>query len=145
MIPYFQAGQSFVVAEGQPGRRSRPRTDLCGKAVAAETGTTEVDYLKGTGDYKGQGLSAACTKAGKAAINVKTVRQGHRCAARPPVGGQVDAYFADSPVAGLLHDPAPRPVRAVGIAALASAIEGISVPKDKHRSARRGPAPPCCR
>ena len=30
--------------------------------------TTEADYLSGSGDYKGQGLSAACTAKGKPAI-----------------------------------------------------------------------------
>jgi hypothetical protein len=62
MIPYFQAGQSFVVAAGNP-LGIKVQNDLCGKKIAAETGTTEVDYLQGTGGYKGQGLSAACTKA----------------------------------------------------------------------------------
>ena len=40
--------------------------------MAAETGTTEVDFLQGEGDYKGAGLSDSCVKAGKPAINIKT-------------------------------------------------------------------------
>jgi len=71
MIPYYQAGQSFVVATGNP-KNIKVQDDLCGKSIGAETGTTEVDYLNGTGDYKGQGLSAACTSKGKAAITVKS-------------------------------------------------------------------------
>jgi polar amino acid transport system substrate-binding protein len=70
MVPYFQAGQSFVVAKGNPSGINT-LDDLCGKAIAAETGTTEVQYLNGTGDYKGQGLSEACTKKGLAAIDAK--------------------------------------------------------------------------
>lgn len=47
MIPFFKAGQSFVVAKGNP-QAIQTTDDLCGKAIAAETGTTEVDYLNGT-------------------------------------------------------------------------------------------------
>ena len=53
MIPYFQAGQAFVVAKGNPDD-IKTTDDLCGKAVGGENGTTEVDYLNGTGDYKAQ-------------------------------------------------------------------------------------------
>ncbi|MGH2465574.1 MAG: ABC transporter substrate-binding protein, partial [Candidatus Limnocylindrales bacterium] len=98
MIPYFQAGQSFVVAVGNPAGINAT-TDLCGKKVAAETGTTEIDYLQGTGDYKGQGLSAACTKAGSPAISIKSFGKDSD-ALLALQSGQVDAYFADSPVAG---------------------------------------------
>ena len=98
MIPFFQAGQSFVVAKGNPSG-IRTRDDLCGKSVAAETSTTEVDFLNGTGDYAGQGLSAQCVKAGKAAISVRTFPKDSD-ALLALQGGQVDAYFADSPVAG---------------------------------------------
>ena len=77
MIPYFQAGQSFVVAKGNP-QGIKTTDDLCGKSVAAETGTTEVDYLNGTGDYKGTGLSKACTDKGKAEDRHEGVPQGHR-------------------------------------------------------------------
>src|SRR5512140_3667325 len=40
MIPYFQAGQAFVVKKGNPTNLQNA-TDLCEKAVAAESGTTE--------------------------------------------------------------------------------------------------------
>ena len=72
MIPYFQAGQEFVVLTGQPGQH-RDSTDLCGKAVAAESGTVEADHIAGTGDYKSSGgLSQACVAAGKQPITLKT-------------------------------------------------------------------------
>ena len=61
MITYFQAGQSFLVAKGNP-KNIKTQQDLCGKAIAAETGTTEVDYLNGTGDYEGQGLSSSARR-----------------------------------------------------------------------------------
>ena len=98
MIPYFQAGQSFVVAGGQSGRNIKT-TDLCGKKIAAETGTTEIDYLQGTGDYKGQGLRPPARRPASAAINIKTFGKDSD-ALLALQSGQVDAYFADSPVAG---------------------------------------------
>jgi polar amino acid transport system substrate-binding protein len=127
MIPYFQAGQSFVVATGNPAGINAT-TDLCGKKVAAETGTTEIDYLQGTGDYKGQGLSAACTKAGKAAINIKSFGKDSD-ALLALQSGQVDAYFADSPVAGYYTVQHPDQFALSGIAPLQPAFEGISVPQ----------------
>jgi polar amino acid transport system substrate-binding protein len=48
MIPYFQAGQAFLALKGNPEKINGPE-DLCGKSVAAESGTTEADYLQGTG------------------------------------------------------------------------------------------------
>jgi polar amino acid transport system substrate-binding protein len=127
MIPYFQAGQSFVVATGNPAGINAT-TDLCGKKVGAETGTTEIDYLQGTGDYKGQGLSAACTKAGKAAINIKSFGKDSD-ALLALQAGQVDAYFADSPVAGYYTVQHPDQFALSGIAPLQPAFEGISVPQ----------------
>ena len=55
MIPYFEAGQSLVVVKGNPEKITGVM-DLCGKSVAAESGTTEVDYIQGSGDYEGKGL-----------------------------------------------------------------------------------------
>jgi polar amino acid transport system substrate-binding protein len=127
MIPYFQAGQSFVVATGNPAGINAT-ADLCGKKIAAETGTTEVDYLNGTGDYKGQGLTQACTKAGKAAIDTKTFGKDSD-ALLALQSGQVDAYFADSPVAGYYTVQHPDQFALSGIAPLQPAFEGISVPK----------------
>ena len=39
MIPYFKAGQAFLVDKGNPANL-QAQTDLCGKKVAAEAGTT---------------------------------------------------------------------------------------------------------
>jgi len=127
MITYFQAGQSFLVAKGNP-QNIKTQQDLCGKAIAAETGTTEVDYLNGTGDYEGQGLSAQCTKAGKAKIGVKTFEKDSD-ALLALQGGQVDAYFADSPVAGYYAVQHADAFEQSGLT-LGVAKEGISVAKD---------------
>lgn len=68
-IEYLTAGQSMVAVKGNPDNINAP-TDLCGKSAAAESGTTEADYLQATGDYKGAGLPADCAKAGKPPVNV---------------------------------------------------------------------------
>ncbi len=129
MIPYYQAGQSFVVAKGNPSG-IKTTDDLCGKSIAAETGTTEVDYLNGTGDYKGDGLSKACTDKGKAGINVKEFQKDSD-ALLALQSGQVDAYFADSPVAGYYTVQHPDQFELSPIPPLEPALEGISVVKTK--------------
>jgi polar amino acid transport system substrate-binding protein len=126
MITYFQAGQAFVVAKGNP-QNIKTQEDLCGKAVAVQSSTTELDYLNGTGDYEGQGLSAQCTKAGKAKINVKTFAKDNE-ALLALQGGQADAYFADSPVAGYYTVQHPEAFELSGLT-LGVAKEGISVDK----------------
>jgi ABC-type amino acid transport/signal transduction systems, periplasmic component/domain len=129
MIPYFQAGQSFVVAKGNP-KALNTTTDLCGKSIAAETGTTEVEYVNGTGDYKGKGLSKACTDAGKTKIDMKEF-QKDTDALTALLGGQVDAYFADTPPAAYYTIQHPDQFELSGIPALQPIKAGISIPKDK--------------
>jgi len=129
MIPHFQAGQSFVVAKGNP-KAINTLDDLCGKSVGAETGTTEVQYLNGTGDYKGKGLSAACTAKGKGAIDVKEFTKDTE-ALSALLGSQVDAYFADSPVAGYYTVQHPDQFELSAIPPLQPIKVGISVAKDK--------------
>jgi polar amino acid transport system substrate-binding protein len=128
MIPYFNAGQSFVVAKGNP-KGITTTLGLCGLTIGAETGTTEVNYLQGTSDYKGAGLTQACTKAGKAAINVKEFEKDSD-ALLALQGGHVDAYFADSPVAGYYTVQHPDQFELAPIPPLQPALEGISVQND---------------
>jgi len=128
MIPYFQAGQSFVVAVGNPAGITS-QDSLCGKKIAAETGTTEVDYLNGTGGYKGQGLSKACTDAGNPAITVTTFAKDTDALLALQTG-KVDAYFADSPVAGYYAVQHADQFQLSGVV-LGVALEGLSVAQDK--------------
>lgn len=136
MIPYFQAGQSFVVAKGNPEGISDP-LDLCGKSVAAESGTTEVDYVNGTGDYKGAGLNKDCVAAGKPEVEMQEF-QKDTDALLALSSGQVVAYFADSPVAGYYTVQQPDQFELSGVT-VEIALEGISVPKDDaHAGLRDG-------
>jgi len=126
MIPYFQAGQSMVAAKGNP-QNITGVMDLCGKSAAAESGTTEADYLQGTGDYKTTGgLTQECTKAGKPAPTV-VVTQKDSDALQQLQAGKVAVYFADSPVAAYYTVQHPDQFQLVG-AVIQPATEGISVP-----------------
>jgi polar amino acid transport system substrate-binding protein len=128
MIPYFSAGQSFVVLKGNP-LGIKTELDLCGKNIAAESGTTEVDYVQGTGDYKDSGgLLKKCTDAGKPAPVAK-IYQKDSDAFLAMVSGQVDTYFADAPVAGFyVKENAQFELSGININPI---IEGISVPPTK--------------
>ncbi len=134
MIPYFQAGQSMVVAKGNPKNIKAP-LDLCGQSAAAETGTTEADYLQGTGDYdpakgtadlKGKGLTQQCTAAGKKPPTV-VVTQKDSDALQQLQSGKVAVYFADSPVAAYYTVEHPDQFEVTG-QIVEPALEGISVP-----------------
>ena len=120
MIPYFEAGQSFVVAVGNPAG-IKTTDDLCGKKVGAETGTTEVDYIAKT-------LTPACTAKGKAAITAKTFGKDSD-ALLALQSGQVDSYFADTPPAAFYTIQHPDQFVLAPIPPLAPAFAGISVLK----------------
>ncbi|HTX78433.1 MAG TPA: ABC transporter substrate-binding protein [Longilinea sp.] len=126
-IPYFQAGQSFVTLKGNPNKINSPM-DLCGKSAAAESGTTEADYLQGTGDYEGKGLTQACTAAGKDPINV-VVTAKDTDALQQLQSGKVVVYSADSPVAAYYTVQHPDQFElAAGGEVLEAVQEGIGVP-----------------
>ncbi|MGA3030608.1 MAG: ABC transporter substrate-binding protein [Candidatus Limnocylindrales bacterium] len=128
MIPYFHAGQSFVVAKGNPDG-IKATADLCGKSVGVENGTTEADHLNGTGDYKpADGLSAQCVAAGKAKINVQPFTKDSD-ALLALQSGKVSAYFTDSPVAGYYTVQQPTLFEVVSGLILDDVKEGISVGK----------------
>lgn len=124
-IEYLQVGQSILVAKGNPQNISAS-TDLCGQSVAAESGTTEVDYLNGTGDFKGAGLAADCAKAGKKPVTVVTTQKDSD-ALQQLQAGKVVAYFADTPVAGQYAAKNPDQFQLVG-QPIEPAPVGIGVP-----------------
>jgi len=125
MIPYFQAGQSFVALKGNPNNINGPM-DLCGKSAAAESGTTEVDYLQGTGDYQDKGITQECQKAGKQPVTV-VVTQKDTDALQQLQAGKVVIYSTDSPVAAYYTIQQPDLFQVVG-QVLEPIKEGISVP-----------------
>ncbi len=130
MIPYFAAGQSFVVAKGNP-QNIAAVMDLCGKAVAAEKGTVEADHVAGTGDYKpADSLDGQCKAAGKAGITLK-VFDADTAALAALQAGTVAVHFTDEPVAGYEVKQAPDKFELVPSMTLERGAEGISVLKTK--------------
>ena len=124
-IHYLDVGQSILVAKGNP-KNINAATDLCGQSVAAESGTTEVDYLQGTGDFQGAGLAADCTKAGKPQVTVVATEKDSD-ALQQLQAGKVVAYFADTPVAGQYAAKNPDQFQLAG-APIQPAPVGIGVP-----------------
>lgn len=100
MIPYFAAGQSFVVLKGNPSN-IKTEDDLCGKTISAQTGTIEADHVtgEGSGYDKTTGLSPKCVAGGKPAITLKTYTKDTD-ALQALQSGIVVAHFTDEPVAG---------------------------------------------
>ncbi|HUI90184.1 MAG TPA: ABC transporter substrate-binding protein [Anaerolineales bacterium] len=124
-IHYLDVGQSILVAKGNP-KNIGAATDLCGQSVAAESGTTEVDYLQGTGDYQGAGLAADCSKAGKPQVTVVATEKDSD-ALQQLQAGKVVAYFADTPVAGQYVAKFPDQFQLIG-QPIEPAPVGIGVP-----------------
>ena len=88
-IPYFVAGESFVVAKNSTLNLTK-LTDLCGHKVAAESGTAELDEANGL------------NKAGGACASNKvkvTTFQKDTEALTELKKGNVEIHFTDSPVA----------------------------------------------
>jgi len=125
MIPYFIAGQALVVVKGNPNNINGP-LDICGQQVAAESGTTNSDWLSGTNDYAGAGLPADCAKAGKAAPQV-VVTQKDSDALQQLQANKVVAYATDSPVAGYYTAQHPDQFQVAG-QVIQPIPEGIVVP-----------------
>jgi len=88
-VDYLKVGQSILVKKGNPEHITR-LSDLAGKSVSVESGTTNRDFLAAE--------SAKLVKAGKKAISIKTFPKDTDAAAALKAG-RVDAYFGDSPVA----------------------------------------------
>jgi polar amino acid transport system substrate-binding protein len=131
MIPYFEAGQSFVVLKGNPSN-IKTVDDLCGKAIAAENGTVEADHTNpdGTGDYKPEeGLSQQCVAKGKAGIELKLFDKDSD-ALLAMQAGTVVAHFTDEPVAGFEVKNGNGAFEMVPGMTLEHAPEGISVTKN---------------
>ena len=85
MVSYYSAGTSWATASGGT---ITPDT-ACGKKVAVQTGTVQVDDVTAR--------SKACTSAGKGAISIDQY-QAQDAATQAVVSGKDDAMLADSPV-----------------------------------------------
>ena len=88
MVSYFNAGTLWATAKGNP--KGVNPDDACGKTVAVQKGTTQLedDIPK---------RQAKCKAAGKPEIKL-VVREKQDQATADLVGGKADAMLADSPV-----------------------------------------------
>jgi polar amino acid transport system substrate-binding protein len=129
MVPYFAAGQSFVVLTGNPNKINSI-DDLCGKAVAAEKGTIEADHISGGGSgYDAtNSLDANCKTKGKPTITLQ-VFDADTTALAALQGGSVVAHFTDEPVAGYEVAQSSGKFQLVPAMTLERGAEGISVLK----------------
>ena len=85
-IEYFNAGSGIIVAAGNP-EGIQGADDLCGKTVAVQEGTIQVEYL--------EQLSATCADG---AIEIRRFPTDPE-AVQALISGQADAEIADFPVA----------------------------------------------
>jgi len=95
-VEYFLAGFGIIVPAGNPQGIEGP-DDLCGKVVAVQRGTIQVDFLIGSVDAPG-GQDQACKDAGQPGITVREFDTDPE-AVQALIAGQADAEMADYPVA----------------------------------------------
>ncbi len=117
-VDYFEAGTSFYVEKGKNGDLTSLNA-LCGKKVAVEKGTTQLD------DATAQ--KKKCTGAGKAAPTVLPFpdQSGANGALS---AGRADVVMADSPVAAYAAAQSKGKFEVVGDS-YGNAPYGIAVPK----------------
>ena len=118
-IPYFVAGESFVVAKNSTLNLTK-LSDLCGHKVAAESATAELDEANGL------------NKAGGACANNKvivTTYQKDTQALTELNKGNVEIHFTDSPVAAYEVQKDPNNLKISG-GIIEVAPEGIALRKN---------------
>src|SRR5258708_4392041 len=116
-VPYFVAGESFVVKQGSSYKPTKLE-DLCGHKIAVEDGTAEKDEANGLND-----AGKPCA-SNKVVIQVFTVDTEALAQIKK---GAVDAHFTDSPVAG--YEVKRDTSLSISGSAIEVAPEGIAVRK----------------
>jgi polar amino acid transport system substrate-binding protein len=95
-VEYFNAGIGMIVAAGNP-ENIATFDDLCGKTVAVQKGTIQVDFLRGTTEAPG-GKNGECEAADRGSITVLEFDTDPE-AVQALIAGQAAAELADFPVA----------------------------------------------
>ncbi|HLZ56606.1 MAG TPA: ABC transporter substrate-binding protein [Ktedonosporobacter sp.] len=117
-VPYFSAGESLLVQKSNP-KGIKTVDDLCGLDVGVQTGTVEETDL-GTANTN-------CTKAGKAKINVTSLKD-QTAVVQLLATSRVVATYQDSPVTDYYLKQSPGQFE-VGGSVVNAAQEGIAVRK----------------
>jgi polar amino acid transport system substrate-binding protein len=118
-VTYFNAGESLIVASGNPHNVTGPDLSLCGLTIAVEKGTTEESEVPA--------LSKKCTDAGKKAVTALSTddQNGANLAL---TSGRAQVGSADSPVAAYAVKQSSGALALAG-ASYEDAPYGIAVPK----------------
>ncbi len=117
-VDYFEAGTSFFT-KASGGSSITGLSDLCGKSVSVESGTTEET------DAKAQ--SAKCKAAGKPAVNV-LVYPTQSAANLALSSGRAQISMADSPIAAYQVKQSNGEFKLVG-ETYGTAPYGLAIPK----------------
>lgn len=112
---YFNAGTQWATQTGNP--QNIDPANACGKKIAVQKGTVEVDDINAR--------SKACTTAGKPAIQVQQY-QLQSDATTAVASGKADAMLADSPITAYAVKQAPG-LQLLG-AIYGAAPYGIAIP-----------------
>jgi polar amino acid transport system substrate-binding protein len=91
MLPYTQGSQHIVVRTGNPAGIVA-LTDLCGRILAVQTGSTHVDLVLGQGDHSGAGIDRDCAAAGRPKVDLRQF-DDDADAIEALAGGTADAYI----------------------------------------------------
>ncbi len=119
MVPYFQAGESLLVAPGNP-ENIQSLDDLCGKTVAVEKATVELDELNAK--------NAAGGTCASNNINILSFTSQDDVITQL-LNGRAVATYQDSPVTGYYVTKNPGKVEQ-GPITVAPSPEGIVLRKD---------------
>ncbi len=117
MVTYFSAGTKMATLAGNP--EGLAIDNLCGKTIAAQRGTVQVDDLTARSD--------TCTKAGKPAITISQF-QAQTDVTLALTAKRAQAMLADSPVVDYAVAQTGGQLAAVGDS-YDTAPYGIAVPK----------------
>jgi polar amino acid transport system substrate-binding protein len=117
MVTYFSAGTKMATLKGNPDALTID--DLCGKTIAVQRGTVQVDDLTARSDK--------CTAAGKPAINQQPF-QAQTDVTLALTGKRAQGMLADSPVVDYAVAQTKGQLDVVG-EAYDTAPYGIAVPK----------------
>jgi polar amino acid transport system substrate-binding protein len=117
-VTYFSAGTSFYVKR-QGGPHVRTLGDLCGRSVAVENGTIQLD------DATAQ--TAKCKKAGKSAVKISAFPD-QNSANLAIASGRAQVGMADSPVAAWIVKESHGQFKLSG-KSYGTAPYGIAIPK----------------
>ena len=125
-VTYFSAGESLIVAKGNPNHITGPDLSLCGLTIAVEKGTTEESEVPA--------LSKKCTDAGKKGVTALSTDDQNQ-ANLALQSGRAEVGSADSPVAEYAVKQSNGAFEIAG-SSYENAPYGIAVPKNSGQFAQ---------